>query len=130
MRISKLLAIASLLFTFSTVHADEPVVLNQRVVGPVIQYTAESLQTYDAGWPHVKFAEGTDVVLETKFVTSTRSFVDNNGSDLQAVNELLADAIQVAPTFEGTHELFQQFKAHGEVRSGTAGPELGLWSNV
>ena len=125
-----ILPLLPLLFCCAMLSADEPVALKKRIVGPLIEYTATSLQTYDPGWLHVKFVEGTDIVLQTDITANTQTFADNNGADLEAVNEILADAFRIKPTFEGDRELFRQYKLRGEARSGAVGPDLGLWFNV
>ncbi|MEM7453480.1 MAG: S8 family serine peptidase, partial [Planctomycetota bacterium] len=104
--------------------------LGQRITGPHLQYDAQSLQRFADSWIHLKFVEGSDVRLSADVVDKTASFVDKNGRNLDRLNELLADAIEIKPTFDGDREQFRVYKAVGEARSGVTGPDLGLWFNV
>ena len=105
--------------------------LRQRMVGPVQNYTAANLENQSPEWIQVKFIEGSDVSLANGLVDANpMQFADAKGLNLEEINVLVEDAIEIQSTFAGDRERFRQYKTIGEARSGTIGPDLGLWFNV
>ncbi len=100
--------------------------LTVRSVNPVVDWSAESLERFDAEWLHVKFVEGSAVEIDPVLGV----LVDRSGRDLTAVTQLLADAVAVRRTFSGPRAKFRAWKTQGEAASGQAGPDLSLWFDV
>lgn len=97
-----------------------------RPVAPLIEWTTDDLANFDANWVHVKFTEGMSIDIAAE----AQGLIDARGADLDAVNDLLADARTVRRTFEGDPAKFRAWKAKGEAASGRPGPNLALWFDV
>ena len=120
-------AVFSMLYGLSSLHGDE---LGARITGPHVQYDGQTLDQFADSWIHLKFVEGTDIRLTADVVEKTTTFIDKNGRNLDDVNQLLADADEIKPTFDGDREQFRVYKALAEARTGVIAPDLGLWFNV
>ena len=122
-----------LLFFLSSIHTADAVDetnLKQRVVGPVLNYSADKLQTCSDCWIQLKFEEGTDIDIAGHHDFAKPVFVERGGLDLQNVNRLIENAVEIEPTFSGDRERFRQYKQLGERKTGIEAPDLGLWFNV
>jgi serine protease len=97
-----------------------------RIVSPLRSWAPDDLARFDPAWVHVKFVEGSDVVLERG------RFVDAAGAGLDEVNAALGgEAIAaIRRTFTGDRATLRAWKARGEARSRTTGPDLALWFDV
>ncbi len=97
-----------------------------RPVSPVMSWDAAGLERFDPAWIHVKFVEGSDVVI-----VSDR-FSDDSGLDLSPVNlELDRSTIEhIKPTFTTDRQRARRWKQVGEARAGVTGPDLSLWFNI
>jgi serine protease len=97
-----------------------------RLVGPVREWSAADLERSDPSWLHVKFVEGSEVVL------GAGQFLDRRGGDVSKVNRILASApvTEIRRTFDHDRSLLQVWKAAGEARSGQIGPDLSLWFDL
>ncbi|MBD3160598.1 MAG: S8 family serine peptidase [Candidatus Eisenbacteria bacterium] len=115
--------VAAFLATPLAVHALDTMT---RVVSPVQTWEAADLERFDPEWVQVKFVEGSNVLVEAG------RFVDDTGLDLSHVNgTLTARSVDaVAPTFSWDRATLRHWKAIGERRAGTVGPDLSLWYDV
>jgi hypothetical protein len=100
--------------------------VSTRAVGPVQEWTADDLRTFDPQWLHVKFVEGSNVLL------AGGRFVDDSGLDVAGVNAELArvQVLEARATFSHDRATLRAWKAAGESRSGVTGPDLSLWFDV
>jgi len=101
----------------------------QRPVGPLLDWTGDSLERFDASWLHLKFVEGAEVDLAPAANASGWAFAGGH-TDLARINEILADAPAIRRTFPGDRAKYLEWKARGEAASGQPGPDLSLWYNV
>ncbi len=97
-----------------------------RPVGPVMSWNAEDLERFDTSWLHVKFVEGSNVIIEQG------RFFDDSGLDLSAVNTELgrSTTLQIKPTFDTPRAVARTWKDIGELRANCTGPDLSLWFNI
>ena len=107
---------------------DKP--LKKRAVKPVLNYTAESLETCSDCWVQIKFKEGWDVKIGDQANAGKSIFVETAKQDLTGINELIGDAVEMKRTFSGDRERFRQYKRIGELKTGIEAPDLGLWFDV
>lgn len=116
-------AVLALLMVTSAVSALD---LSTRVVGPVRDWDAADLSRFSAEWLHVKFVEGSNVILQGD------RFADEQGLDLASVNAALgrADIREIRPTFAEDRATARAWKALAEARSGGPGPDLSLWFTI
>ena len=105
------------------VHALDTVT---RVVCPVQTWEAADLERFDPEWVQVKFVEGSNVVLQMD------RFADDTGADLARVNGLMShrSVIAIEPLFRWDRPTLRAWKAIGESRARTVGPDLSLWFSV
>ncbi len=113
----------SLLLTAQFAGAAE---LAPRVVSPLRTWEAAELERFDSEWLHVKFVEGSNVVLEGD------RFVDDTGLDLTAINATRgrAGVLELRRTFDNERAIARDWKAQGEARSAAVGPDLSLWFDM
>jgi len=99
---------------------------NCRLVSPQITWELADLASFNPEWIQVKFVEGSNVIL------NQNQFTDDTGLDLAIVNDLLSNSsiIQTRRTFSLDRSTLRAWKAEGEKRAGTIGPDLSLWYNI
>jgi len=97
-----------------------------RPVGPVMSWSAGDLGRFDPAWLHVKFVEGSNVLIEQG------RFVDDTGLDLSAVNAEFgrSTTLLIKPTFDTPRAVARTWKDLGELRTNCTGPDLSLWFNI
>jgi hypothetical protein len=101
--------------------------LNTRPVSPVLTWSAASLERFDAEWIHVKFVEGSNVVLDG------REFKDGARPGVAEVNAALASAnVQEIRRTIPQHDraILRAKKARAELASGVVAPDLSLWFDL
>ena len=97
-----------------------------RPIGPVRTWTTAAMARFDAEWLQVKFIEGSNSHL------AGSRFADDSGLNLADVNETVgrASVVEMRPTFDIVRATLRDWKARGEARRGTVGPDLSLWFNI
>jgi hypothetical protein len=114
------------LFLSLVVPAASALDLSTRVVSPVRNWREADLKRFSDKWVHVKFVEGSNVVLQGD------RFDDDTGLDLTSVNATLAGnkILQIRQTFDYDRATARGWKALGEARSGEVGSDLSLWYSI
>jgi hypothetical protein len=97
-----------------------------RVVGPVRSWQASDLARFSDQVVHVKFVEGSTIAWNGD------RFAGNGAGDLSIVQAAMAKRgiVEVQPTFDVERATARAWKAAGEARTGSAGPDLSLWYSI